>query len=304
MRLVRLALALIALFPVSTFFSAQPAMAQANCRWDLDGLWVGQRNGWRVNQKMRPEGFIVWADGVPEPGQNENVFLYKQTGPKTWTHTWPDGTKATASLDANGLLQTVQPSGRETFKRVRPASPPQCVPVVAAEASPAQAAVQPAAVKPSRPKYWIATTKASSAQSGNTFDLALAAAKRNDFATALQLYQQACNAGDGNSCTNAGLIYYLYYLDEVMEGKAGSQDLTLAARFHARGCLMGSAAACFNQGALDEFGIGTARNPTKARALYLSALDMKPTPAERVMIDAGLARLSPAQIPPDNTGGI
>lgn len=298
MRIARLLLALFALVPVSTFVSAQPAMAQANCRWDLDGLWVGVRNGWRVNIKARPGGQVVWADGTPEPGQGVGEYLYRDTGPKLWVFTFPDGVKATMQLDAKGLLQTWAPPGPETFKRVRPAGPPKCVSVEAPAPSlvPAPAASRPAPVKPSAPQQWIAATKASSSQTASTFDLALAAETRGDFATALRLYEQACGASDGNACTNAGLIHF--------NGKLGASNFQLAVRFHARGCLMdNSAAACFNQGALSEFGIGTSKDTANAIALYRVALKLKPTPAEWMVIDAGLDRLAPAQRPPDNTGG-
>lgn len=140
MKLVRLALALIALSPLSAFVFAQPAMAQANCRWDLDGLWVGQRNGWLVNHKMRGDDFIVWADGTPEPGQGVGEFLYKKTGPRTWVFTHSSGGNATARLEPNGLLYTTQPGGPETFKRIRPATPPKCVPLAGAAPAPARAA--------------------------------------------------------------------------------------------------------------------------------------------------------------------
>lgn len=136
----RLALALIALLPFSAFVSAQPASAQANCRWDLDGLWVGQRNGWRVNIKARSNGYVVWADGAPEPGQGVGDFVYKETGLKVWTFTHSSGGKATMRLDAAGLLQTTQPEGPETFKRVRPATPPKCVPLAGATPAPARTA--------------------------------------------------------------------------------------------------------------------------------------------------------------------
>lgn len=122
-----LLLASLALVPLTPIMSASPASAQASCRWDLNGLWVGQRNGWRVNIKARPGGYIVWADGMPEPGQGVGEFLYRDAGPKLWTFTFPDGVKATMQLDASGLLQTRQPAGPETFRRVSPAGSPQCV---------------------------------------------------------------------------------------------------------------------------------------------------------------------------------
>lgn len=128
MKLFRLALALCALFPLSTFVSVQPAMAQANCRWDLDGEWVGQRTGNRVMQEMRPGGFMVWVVGTPKPGQAEGDHMFRDAGPKTWTWTFPDGSKTHARLEANGLLRVTNPDGwAETFKRVRPAGPPRCV---------------------------------------------------------------------------------------------------------------------------------------------------------------------------------
>ncbi len=142
MRLFCFGLTLAALLLVFGLVSVQPTMAQtASCRWDLDGFWVGERNGWRVNIKARAGGYVVWADGTPEPGQGVGEFLYRQTGPKHWTYTFPGGVKATMELDAKGLLQTVQPSGPETFKRVRPAGLPQCV--GGSSAAPVAAPAQP-----------------------------------------------------------------------------------------------------------------------------------------------------------------
>lgn len=141
MRLVRLALALIALSPLSAFVFAQPAMAQANCRWDLDGEWVGQRTGNRVMQEMRPGGFMVWVVGSPKPGQVEGDQIFRDAGPKAWTWTFPNGQKTFARLEPSGLLRVANPDGwNETFKRIRPATPPKCVPVAGAAPAPARAA--------------------------------------------------------------------------------------------------------------------------------------------------------------------
>lgn len=142
MRLVRLALALSALLPLSSLVSVQPALAQANCRWDLNGEWVGQRSGNRVMQEMRPGGFMVWVVGSPKPGQAEGDHMFRDSGPKVWTWTFPDGQKSVARLEANGMLRVTNPDGwSETFKRISPATPPQCL-------SPARGSSTSAAASP------------------------------------------------------------------------------------------------------------------------------------------------------------
>lgn len=147
MKLVRLALGLFALLPFSTFVSATPAKAQSNCRWDLNGEWVGQRTGNRVMQEMRPGGFMVWVVGAPKPGQAEGDHQFRDQGPGAWTWTFPNGSKTFARMESGGLLRVTNPDGwNETFKRVNPAAVPRCVPAVdaASGASSSQRTAPPA----------------------------------------------------------------------------------------------------------------------------------------------------------------
>lgn len=141
MKLFRLALALCAFSPLSTLVSVQPAMAQANCRWNLDGEWVGQRTGNRTMIEMRPGGFFSWIPGQPKPGQSDANNTFREAGPKTWILTFPDGQKTTVRLEPSNMLRITNPDGwTDLFKRVRPAGPPQCVGgnSTAAAAAPAQ----------------------------------------------------------------------------------------------------------------------------------------------------------------------
>lgn len=124
-----LLMASLALVPLSTVTIAPSAQAQTNCRWDLNGEWVGQRTGNRVMQLMRSGGFMVWVAGSPKPGQAEWDHMFRDSGPRTWTWIFPDGQKTYARLEANGTLRVTNPDGwTETFKRVDPPTPPQCVP--------------------------------------------------------------------------------------------------------------------------------------------------------------------------------
>lgn len=104
------ALAAIMLVPIA--FAAMPAAAQLpDCKWSLDGEWVGQKTGNRVMIEMRRSGFFTWVSGQPKPGQSENNNMFLNTEPKVWVFTFPDGTKSVARLLGNNLLRLTNPDG-------------------------------------------------------------------------------------------------------------------------------------------------------------------------------------------------
>lgn len=71
--------------------------------------------------------------------------MFRDTGPRAWTWTFPDKTKSFARLEANGTLKVTNPDGwTDTFKRVRPATPPKCVPLAGTGAATAKAGFVPA----------------------------------------------------------------------------------------------------------------------------------------------------------------
>ena len=148
MTFLRMLLACLALFPISAFMAASPAMAQAGCQWNLDGEWVGQSSGNRVMIEMRPGGFVSWISGQPKPGQSDANNLFRDAGPKVWSVTFPGGEQTTARLEAGNMLRISNPDGwTDLFKPVtqprclssgvaagpsanKPARKPQAVPVV------------------------------------------------------------------------------------------------------------------------------------------------------------------------------
>lgn len=293
MKRAHLLLASLALFPVSAFVSAQPAMAQANCNWVLDGEWVGERSTNRVMIEMRPGGFVVWVPGQPKPGQKPGPHFMRQAHPSEWEYIYPDGRRAYFRLE-NSKLRVVQPTFQDVF---RPLKPPKCVPIAGAAKAPSPPA-------PSKSRNTAAPVAVTS-----DFDLALAAERRGDYVTADRLYRRACHAGIGNACANAGIL--------AKHGKLGASNISEAALLYGMGCDFGSAASCFNLGALYEYGEGRPKSPSTALALYQKVLTLRPNQQELDMANAGIARIRAAQQPPqdrsprsirderlrDNTGG-
>lgn len=64
-----------------------------------------------------------------------------------------------------------------------------------------------------------------------------AAMERGDHATALQLFESACDTGDGRGCTNLGVVYE--------QGTGGvPRDNTRANALYQRACELGNEAGC------------------------------------------------------------
>ena len=112
MKSVRLLLALAAMFLVPIVLTAPPAAAQTpDCKWNLDGEWVGQKTGNRVMIEMRSGGFFTWVSGQAKPGQSADNNMFRQLEPRAWAFTFTDGTKSTARLVGNNLLRLTNPDG-------------------------------------------------------------------------------------------------------------------------------------------------------------------------------------------------
>ncbi|HVZ31751.1 MAG TPA: tetratricopeptide repeat protein [Polyangiaceae bacterium] len=86
---------------------------------------------------------------------------------------------------------------------------------------------------------------------------------RQDPALAVQLYQRACDLGDGSGCNNLGLAF--------QSGRGVRQDDARALDSFELGCSRDSAEACSNQGAMYEQGRGVAVNLGDATRLYTQA---------------------------------
>ena len=83
----------------------------------------------------------------------------------------------------------------------------------------------------------------------------------------LDALQKECDAGDGTSCYDLGVLY-----DNAREGAA--QDYQKAAELYSKACKLGNGAGCSNLGFLYDNGSGVAQDGKKAAELYAKACDM------------------------------
>lgn len=87
-----------------------------------------------------------------------------------------------------------------------------------------------------------------------------------DYARAVQLYDQACKGGVTFSCTNLGVSYEL--------GNGVAQDYARALQLYDQACNEGDMLGCHNLGALYEGGRGVAQDYARARQLYFQACNV------------------------------
>ncbi len=85
-------------------------------------------------------------------------------------------------------------------------------------------------------------------------------AEAGKHAEAFNLYQRACDAGDGTACNSVGFAHYTSH--------GAPWDVVKAAAGYQKACDLGEAVGCSNIGELYEYGIALAKDPAKAYAFY------------------------------------
>lgn len=80
---------------------------------------------------------------------------------------------------------------------------------------------------------------------------------------AAKLYERGCHLGDSRACNNLG--------DALAYGDGVARDVERAAALFDRACRLGEALGCANLGYMAEHGEGVARDEARARALYRGA---------------------------------
>ena len=86
-----------------------------------------------------------------------------------------------------------------------------------------------------------------------------------DDSRAAAIYSKACDAGSPKGCTNLGTIY--------SEGNGGIKDQSRAAGLYSKACRADLAQACFFLGELYHLGLGVTANHAQATTLWSKACD-------------------------------
>lgn len=100
----------------------------------------------------------------------------------------------------------------------------------------------------------------STASTKELYDRGTTAYFSEDYATAADLYQEACDLGEPRGCTDLGYIFEA--------GLNGTSNLSKARSLYKQGCDGGNAHGCSNLGYLMEAGIGGPVDFTSAQDLY------------------------------------
>jgi len=115
-----------------------------------------------------------------------------------------------------------------------------------------------------------------------SFDDAIAAYKKNDFATAAAVFTQLAQGGDPQAQHNLGYLYHV--------GKGVAQNDAQAMIWYRKAADQGYAPSQFNLGVMFEEGQGVSADAAQAIAWYTKAADQNYLTAEQKLADLYISR--------------